>query len=71
MSGVVDDKGQQWEHCNGCGKFKRYPQSLGYQKPSKKYPYGRMLCLECVNKLSHWHLARIVPAPEWQQIRSN
>lgn len=21
MSGVIDDDGQQWEHCNHCGEF--------------------------------------------------
>ncbi len=65
MSGVVDEKGQQWEHCGSCDGFFKFPQSLGYQKPSKQLPYGRMLCVGCVNKLSQWHLARVVPAPDW------
>lgn len=65
MSGVIDEKGQQWEHCNGCGVFCRWPQNLGYQPPSKAHPVGRMLCIACVNKLPQWHLARVKPAPGW------
>lgn len=67
MSGVIIDN-IQYEHCNGCDAFPRLTQ-LGYQKPSKANPYGKMLCIKCVNKLPQWHLARIVPAPEWQAVR--
>lgn len=65
MSGIVDDKGQQCEHCNSCGNMKKYPQDLGYQKPQKSWPYGRMLCMACTNKLSPWHLSRVVPGAGW------
>ena len=64
MSGVIDSNGVQWERCNGCGLFTRL-DNLGYQKPSKQYEYGRDLCIECVNKLPQWHLARIRPAKSW------
>ena len=64
MSGVVDSNGIQWEHCNGCGLFTRLID-LGYQPKSKAYPYGRDLCIKCVNTLSQWHLARVVPAKSW------
>jgi hypothetical protein len=28
MSGVIDRDGQQWEHCNGCGELRRFPEGL-------------------------------------------
>lgn len=46
MSGVIDDNGQQWEHCCSCGKFVKI-QKLWYEKPSKQYQYGRDLCNAC------------------------
>ena len=64
MSGVIDAKGVQWEHCSECGLFTRLAD-LGYQPKSRAYPYGRDLCLKCVNGLSQWHLARVRPAPDW------
>lgn len=60
MSGVIDEDGTQWEHCNGCtgegtedfserGKWVRI-EDLTYEKPSEKYPYGRDLCFDCAMK---------------------
>jgi hypothetical protein len=72
MSGVIDDKGQQWEHCHGCHGFFRFPQALGYEKPNTKFPYGRMLCVVCVDKGLRARTIKfrsITPAPEWQQVR--
>lgn len=72
MSGVVDDKGQQWEHCGKCNGFFRFPQNLGYEKPSTKLPYGRMLCVKCVDTLLRARevkFRQIVPAPDWQQVK--
>ena len=46
MSGVIDKSGQQWEHCNECGKFVRI-QWLRYEKPSIQFPCGRDLCRDC------------------------
>ena len=65
MSGVIDSKGQQWEHCNLCNEFVRFPENLGYQPKSKTYPHGRMICMKCTNKLSQWHLSRVQAAPDW------
>ena len=68
MSGVIDENGVQWERCNECNGWVRL-DSLGYQKPSKQHQYGRMICLTCANKMSYWHLSRLVPAPNWQAVR--
>jgi ribosomal protein L34E len=46
MSGVIDDRGQQWEHCNRCGKWVKI-QKLHYEEKSAEFPYGRDLCLQC------------------------
>lgn len=46
MSGVIDEDGQQWEHCNGCTKFIRI-EDLLYEQPTMKYRYGRDLCPPC------------------------
>jgi len=46
MSGVIDEKGQQWEHCNNCGDFVKI-QNLRYEQPTEKYDYGRDLCSKC------------------------
>lgn len=74
MSGVIIN-GIQYEHCNviledgkPCDRFPRL-SSLGYEKPSKKYPHGRMVCIKCANKMDHWHLSRLVPAPDWKAVR--
>lgn len=49
MSGVIDDNGVQWEHCNECGKWVRY-HHLKYEPPSRDHKYGRDLCPECYQK---------------------
>jgi hypothetical protein len=69
MSGVVDDDGQQWEHCNGCGKFFRFPQNLGYEKPTAAHSSGRDLCVKCVDEgiqARTIKFGNIVPAPAWK-----
>ena len=73
MSGVVDNNGQQWEHCNAHPKpaMFKFPQSLGYEKPSTAWPYGRMLCVTCVDRLLRAReikFRQIVPAPDWRQV---
>lgn len=68
MSGVIDHKGQQWEHCCGCGKLVRFPQNLGYEVPTPAYEYGRDLCVECVDsgiRSGAVRFENINPAPEW------
>lgn len=52
MSGVIDERGQQWEHCNACTNFVRI-QDLLYEQPSEKFEHGRDICPTC------WDL------PEW------
>lgn len=47
MSGVIDDKGNQWEHCHCCGEFVLI-QDLAYEQPSQYMRYGRDLCQKCV-----------------------
>lgn len=46
MAGVIDERGQQWEHCNACGDFVKL-QDLQYEPKSESYPYGRDLCIRC------------------------
>lgn len=48
MAGVIDNSGQQWEHCNNCGDWTKI-QSLRYEQPSDGHPYGRDLCAFCFN----------------------
>lgn len=47
MSGVIDESGQQWEHCNGCTNWVRI-QDLEYEQPTPRFEYGRDLCLHCM-----------------------
>lgn len=65
MSGVVDEHGVQWEHCNGCDRFVRLT-NLGYEPPSETFKYGRMLCIKCTNK--HSNIESIQPAPDWKPV---
>ena len=47
MAGVIDDNGQQWEHCNHCSKYVRIQNlKTGY---SPKWPEHKWvdLCPEC------------------------
>lgn len=71
MAGVIDSKGQQWEHCGDCGEFRRFPQALGYEKPTAKWQYGRMLCVKCVDrgiKRGEILFENVVPAPTWKTV---
>lgn len=49
MSGVIDENGQQWEHCNECGKWVKI-QNLRYEQPTHQHEYGRDLCQSCFVK---------------------
>ena len=69
MSGVIDEKGRQWEHCNICGKLVLM-NSLGYEKPSKEFKHGRDVCIDCVNKLTQRQIRRVEPAASWIAKRS-
>ena len=60
MSGVIDDKGQQWERCHTCGEFVKFPQNLGYTKNHERH-----ICIECVQKLPPEQVQAIIPAPSW------
>jgi hypothetical protein len=69
VSGVIVD-GQQWEHCNCCGKFVRFPQNLGYEKPSEfNNNRSRDICVKCVDtgiRAGDIDFDDIVPADEWK-----
>jgi NAD-dependent SIR2 family protein deacetylase len=70
MSGVIDENGVQWERCNGCGKHVRL-DDLGYEKPSKKFPYGRDLCVECADTFirdGSVLFKNIQPARSWRVV---
>lgn len=58
VSGVIDENGQQWERCNGCGDFERI-EALAYEEPSKEFEYGRDLCQNCVFDLARGLTARL------------
>lgn len=49
MSGVIDDNGQQWEHCNICNKFIEI-EKLYYIQPTVDHPYGLDACRGCYSK---------------------
>ena len=61
MSGVIDENGVQWEHCNVCGEMVRL-DNLGYLPKSEEH-VGVDICLACTNK-SEW-LEEVVPAKKW------
>ncbi len=52
MSGVIDDNGQQWEHCNACYKYVRIDR-LMYEPPSSEHEYGRDLCPQCAKHVEN------------------
>jgi hypothetical protein len=62
MSGVIDDRGVQWEHCSLCHKFVRLT-NLGYVPPHIHPPYGQDICMECTNM--HPQIESIIPAKSW------
>ena len=62
MSGVIDENGIQWEHCNCCSKFARL-DNLGYEPPTTEFKHGRDICLACTNK--HPNIESIEPAKSW------
>lgn len=67
MSGVIID-GQQWEHCNVCAGWVKFPQNLGYVKPSATRPGGLDICAKCVDakiKSGDIHFDEVRPAPSW------
>ena len=65
MSGVIDKRGQQWEHCNICSEFVRI-QDLGYEKPSKEFEHGRDVCIKCVQAMTQKEIQEnIEPAKTW------
>ncbi len=67
MSGIIDEHGQQWEHCNVCNKFIAI-ETLGYVKPRTNHPYGTDICASCANKQIRSREIRfdqIQPAADW------
>ena len=69
MSGIIDEKGVQWEHCNQCGRLVRL-SNLGYLPPNKVHKHGLDLCIDCVNGLSQSMLRKVQPAIEWKAVQS-
>lgn len=69
MSGVIDDKGVQWERCNGCASFVRLTD-LGYQPPTREHKLGRDLCIKCVCALSQAQIRKVQPAASWKRVYS-
>lgn len=67
MSGVIDEKGQQWEHCTLCGMSHKI-QNLGYLPKAKKYPHGLDIGLCCINKLTQSEMRKVVPAHDWKAV---
>jgi hypothetical protein len=63
MAGVIDDRGQQWEHCHTCNDFVRFPQNLGYTEGYKAH-----ICISCANKLPQEQLETVIKAPSWRLI---
>ena len=57
MSGVLDENGQQWEHCNVCGEFRRIGD-LGH------IPGVCDICMECTNAYVDV-ITIVVPAHSW------
>ena len=69
MAGVIDENGIQWERCNCCGRFVRLEDDMGYEYPSAKHPYGRDLCVNCVDagiRNGSIEFDTIRPASSWQ-----
>ena len=69
MSGVIDSTGQQWEPCHVCGKHVRFPQDLGYVKPTLKH-----ICIKCVTpelRAKRIKFGQIIPAPSWKRTTVN
>jgi len=71
MSGVVDENGQQWEYCHGCGNFIRFPQNLGYIKTGNRMkPDLYHICISCTQFVLEGRyvpFSRILPAPTWKR----
>lgn len=62
MSGVIDEDGQQWEHCDGCTKFVKIEELL-YEQPTGRYKYGRDLCKKCMGLVRNTPGEYIAPDP--------
>jgi hypothetical protein len=51
MSGVIDDNGQQWEHCCHCGNFTKIQDLVtGYSPKWPNYPWVDM-CKNCKSRI--------------------
>lgn len=70
MSGVIDDKGRQWERCNGCGEWTLI-QDLGYLRPRPHHPHGLDLCVSCVDlaiRCGAIKFQDVAPAQSWKPV---
>lgn len=66
MSGIIDNNGIQWEHCNVCGASTEL-SNLGYLPPNKNYAHGLDICIKCVNTLSQSDIRKVIPSTSWQR----
>ena len=66
MSGIIDDAGRQWEHCNVCTRFVLI-NNLGYLPPNKAHKHGQDICISCVNELPQKDIKRVIPAANWKK----
>ena len=68
MSGVIDNNGQQWEHCTACSKYVRI-DDLGFLKPglSPAFPHGADLCIQCV-VADDALVQMVIPARTWKPV---
>lgn len=66
MSGVIDEHGQQWEHCNVCEKFIQI-ETLGYLETLMD-GHGVDICMECADKqvrAGEIQFDRVQPGAGW------
>ena len=68
MSGVIDENGVQWEHCNICGNMVKL-EDLGFIPTWKTHSHGVDVCVKCVDKLIKERkiaFNKVVPAKTWK-----
>jgi len=71
MSGVIDEKGRQWEKCSGCGEWVLI-EDLGYLRPNAKHRHGLDLCVSCVDlaiRCRSIQFREVAPAQSWKPVR--
>lgn len=74
MSGVIDERGVQWERCNCCGKFTQF-EELGFLPEGSNLAHkvhGRDtpmdICIKCVQSLDQDDMWLLEPAASWTPV---